>query len=248
VAIKVGVLGSKGRLGREVVKAIIGAEDMDLVAALDLGDSLQLLVENGAEVVVDFTHPDSVMINLDFLISNGIHAVVGTSGFDRERFVVLEDWLRKKPAVGVLMAPNFALGAVLMMRFAQQAARYFESVEIVELHHPNKADAPSGTARRTAELIAEARKSANLDPQLDATSITVPGARGALVEGIPVHSVRVQGLVSHQEVLFGDPGETLVLRHDSYNATGFMPGVLLGIRKIRSRPGLTYGLEHFLEM
>lgn len=248
MATRVGVLGARGRLGVEVVRAVAEAQDLEIVAALDVGDPLSLLVENGAEVVVDFTHPDSVMANLEFLISHGIHAVVGTTGFDDARIRQVESWLEANPKVGVLIAPNFALGAVLMMKFAQEAARFFESVEIVELHHPNKVDAPSGTARRTAELIAEARKSANLGAQPDATSESLPGARGAMVDGIPVHAVRLRGLVSHQEVLFGDQGETLTLRHDSFDRAGFMPGVLIGIRSVASHPGLTHGLDHFLDL
>ena len=248
MAIKVGVLGAAGRLGSEVVKAVTRSQDMEIVAALDIGDSLQSLVANGAEVVVDFTHPDSVMANLEFLISHDIHAVVGTTGFDRDRLEQIERWLGTNPNIGVLIAPNFGLGAVLMMKFAEQAARFFESVEIVELHHPNKADAPSGTALRTAELIANARTAADLGAQPDATTMSLPGARGAVVDGIPVHSVRLRGLVSHQEVLFGDQGETLTVRYDSFDRIGFMPGVLIGIRAVGSHPGLTHGLDHFLDL
>ena len=248
MAIKVGVLGARGRMGGEVVKAVTDAQDLEIVAALDMGDSLSLLEENGTEVVVDFTHPDSVMANLEFLISHGIHAVVGTTGFDEARLEQVERWLEANPMVGVLIAPNFGLGAVLMMKFAQQAAQFFESVEIVDLHHPNKADAPSGTARRTAELIADARKSANLGTQPDATSISLPGARGAMVAGIPIHSVRLRGLVSHQEVLFGGVGETLTIRYDSFDRIGFIPGVLIGIRAVGSHPGLTHGLDDFLDL
>ena len=248
MAIKVGVLGAKGRLGSGVIKAIAGATDLEFVAGLGSGDPLSLLVDNGAEVVVDFTHPDAVMANLEFLISHGIHAVIGTTGFDDARIAQVQNWLKANSSVGVLIAPNFALGAVLMMKFATQAAKFFESVEIVELHHPNKADAPSGTAHRTAQLIADARKAANLNAQPDATSSSLPGARGALVAGIPVHSVRLRGLISHQEVLFGDQGETLTIRHDSLNLDGFMPGVLIGIRTVGSRPGLTHGLERFLDL
>lgn len=248
MSVKVGVLGAKGRLGTEVVKAVTDAQDMEIVAALDMDDSLSLLEENGAEVVVDFTHPDSVMANLEFLISHGIHAVVGTTGFDKPRLAQVERWLETDPKVGVLIAPNFGLGAVLMMKFAQQAARFFESVEIVELHHPNKADAPSGTARRTAELIGQARKSANLGAQPDATGTSLPGARGANVDGVPIHAVRLRGLVSHQEVIFGGVGETLTIRHDSIDRTGFMPGVLAGIRNIADHPGLTHGLDDFLDI
>jgi len=248
VAIKVGVLGAKGRVGSEVVNTVNGASDLELVASLATGDSLSALVNNGAEVVVDFTHPESVMANLEFMISNGIHSVVGTTGFDDARLAQVQLWLKQNPSVGVLIAPNFAIGAVLMMKFAEQAAKYFESVEIVELHHPKKVDAPSGTAQRTAELIGQARKAANLAEQPDATSVSLPGARGAVVNGIPVHSVRLRGLISHQEVLFGDIGETFTLRHDSFSVAGFMPGVLTGIRTIGSRPGLTLGLDRFLDL
>ena len=248
MSIKVGVLGAKGRMGSEAVNAIKAASDLELVAELDLGDSLDSLVKSGAQVVVDFTHPDSVMKNLEFAISNGINVVVGTTGFDDKKLSQIKDWLAKQPKVGALIAPNFGLGAVLMMQFAASASKYFESVEIVELHHPNKADAPSGTATRTAEMITEARKSVNKEPMPDATSTSIAGARGAKVGDVPVHSVRLRGLVAHQEVILGDLGETLTIRHDSIDRSGFMPGVLLGIRKIVSKPGLTFGLEHFMDL
>jgi 4-hydroxy-tetrahydrodipicolinate reductase len=248
MTIKVGVLGARGRMGGEVVNTVNSADDLELAAALDIGDSLDLLIEAGVEIVVDFTHPDSVMANLEFLIANGIHAVVGTTGFDQARLKKVERLLTANQGVGVLIAPNFGLGAILMMKFSEQAARFFESVEIVELHHPNKADAPSGTARRTAELIAQARTSAALGDQPDATTTSLDGARGANVNGIRVHSVRLRGLVAHQEVLFGDQGETLTIRHDSIDRTGFMPGVLVGIRNVASHPGLTHGLDDFLDI
>ena len=248
MSIKVGVLGAKGRMGSEAVNAIKAAYDLELVAELDLGDSLDSLVKSGAQVVVDFTHPDSVMKNLEFAISNGINVVVGTTGFDDKKLSQIKDWLAKQPKVGALIAPNFGLGAVLMMQFAASASKYFESVEIVELHHPNKADAPSGTATRTAEMITEARKSVNKAAMPDATSTSIAGARGAKVGDVPVHSVRLRGLVAHQEVILGDLGETLTIRHDSIDRSGFMPGVLLGIRKIVSKPGLTFGLEHFMDL
>jgi 4-hydroxy-tetrahydrodipicolinate reductase len=244
--IKVGVLGARGRMGAEVVKAVTEAADLELVAALDLGDSLDQLKANGAQVVVDFTTPDSVMANLEFLISNGINAVVGTTGFDSERISKIEKLIAANPKVGVLIAPNFAIGAVLMMEFATKAAKYFESAEIIELHHPNKVDAPSGTASRTAELMSAARKEAKLPAMPDATSTSQDGARGAMVGDIPVHSVRLRGLIAHQEVLLGGLGETLTIRHDSLDRAGFMPGVLLGVRKIISHPGLTFGLEKFM--
>ena len=248
MSIKVAVLGSKGRMGSEAVKTISAAEDLELVAQLDVGDSLDNLIKSGAQTVVDFTHPDSVMGNLEFAIKNGINVVVGTTGFDAKKLNEIKSWLQAQPKVGALIAPNFGLGAVLMMQFAAQASKYFESVEIIELHHPAKADAPSGTASRTAELITEARKSVNKEAMPDATSSALPGARGAKVGDVPVHSVRLRGLVAHQEVILGDLGETLTIRHDSIDRTGFMPGVLLGVRKVGQNPGLTFGLEHFMDL
>ena len=244
--IKVGILGARGRMGAEVVAAVQAAADCQLVAALDLGDSLDQLITSGAQVVVDFTTPDSVMANLEFLITHTIHAVVGTTGFDDARMAQLHSLSAAHPEVGILIAPNFAIGAVLMMEFAAKAAKYFESAEIIELHHPNKVDAPSGTAARTAGIISAARKEASLPAMPDATSTSLDGARGALVGDVPVHSVRLRGLVAHQEVLFGGLGETLSIRHDSLDRAGFMPGVLLGIRSVISRPGVTFGLEHFM--
>ncbi|ASY12205.1 4-hydroxy-tetrahydrodipicolinate reductase [Candidatus Planktophila dulcis] len=243
--IKVGVLGARGRMGSEVVKAVNEASDLELVAALDLGDSLDALVSNGAQVVVDFTTPDSVMANLEFLISKNINAVIGTTGFDDARIAKIKSLLASSKS-GVLIAPNFAIGAVLMMEFATKAAKYFESAEIIELHHPNKVDAPSGTAARTADLMSKARKEAGLAPMPDATTSSLDGARGATVGDIPVHSVRVRGLVAHQEVLLGGIGETLSIRHDSIDRVGFMPGVLLGVRQVITHPGLTFGLENFM--
>jgi 4-hydroxy-tetrahydrodipicolinate reductase len=244
--IKVGILGARGRMGAEVVAAVEAASDCQLVAAIDLGDSLDQLISSGAQVVVDFTTPDSVMANLEFLITHKIHAVVGTTGFDDARMAKLNSLSGAHPEVGILIAPNFAIGAVLMMEFATKAAKYFESAEIIELHHPNKVDAPSGTASRTAGLISAARKDAALPAMPDATSTSLDGARGALVGDVPVHSVRLRGLIAHQEVLFGGLGETLSIRHDSLDRAGFMPGVLLGIRSVISRPGVTFGLEHFM--
>ncbi len=246
--IKVGVLGANGKMGTQTVATITAAADLELVAALDLGDSIETLKKSGAEVVVDFTHPDSVMANLEYAINNGINVVVGTTGFDSAKLAKVKELLAKNPKVGALIAPNFGLGAVLMMQFAAQAAKHFESVEIIELHHPNKADAPSGTATRTAELITDARKAANRPPMPDATTSALPGARGAKVGDVAIHSVRLRGLVAHQEVILGDQGETLSIRHDSIDRTGFMPGVLLGIRKVGSHPGLTFGLEKFLDL
>jgi 4-hydroxy-tetrahydrodipicolinate reductase len=244
--IRVGVLGARGRMGAEVVKAVTNSSDLELVAQLDLGDSLEQLVTNKVQVVVDFTTPDSVMKNLDFLISNEIHAVVGTTGFDQGRIDSINSQLAKHPKVGVLIAPNFAIGAVLMMEFAEKAARYFESAEIIEMHHPAKVDAPSGTAARTAELMTQARKDSDLGPMPDATKQSLDGARGSKVGDIPIHSIRAQGLVAHQEVLFGGIGETLTIRHDSLDRAGFMPGVLLGVRSVINHPGLTHGLDKFM--
>ncbi|MCA6095881.1 4-hydroxy-tetrahydrodipicolinate reductase [Streptomyces sp. SCA3-4] len=246
--LRVAVIGAKGRIGSEAVRAVEAAEDMELVAALGRGDGLEALTEAGAQVAVELTHPDSVMDNLDFCVRNGIHAVVGTTGWTEDRLQQLTSWLAASPSTGVLIAPNFSIGAVLTMAFAQQAARFFESVEVVELHHPNKADAPSGTATRTAQLIAAARREAGCAPQPDATSTALEGARGADVDGVPVHSVRLRGLLAHQEVLLGDTGETLTIRHDSLHHSCFMPGILLGARRVVSTPGLTFGLEHFLDL
>jgi 4-hydroxy-tetrahydrodipicolinate reductase len=246
--VRVAVIGAHGRMGSEAVKAVEAADDLELVAALGRGEKLETLTDTGAQVAVELTHPGSVMDNLEFCVRHGIHAVVGTTGWTDERLATLRGWLAASVSTGVLIAPNFGIGAVLTMRFAQQAARFFESVEIVELHHPGKADAPSGTAVRTAQLIADARREAGCAPQPDATTTALDGARGADVDGVPVHSVRLRGLVAHQEVLFGDAGEIFTLRHDSMNRGSFMPGVLLGVRRIVSAPGLTFGLEHFLDL
>lgn len=243
---RVAVLGARGKVGATMVKAVTEAADMELSAEVDAGDLLSLLTDGGTEVVIDFTHPDVVMDNLKFVIDNGIHAVVGTTGFTDERIAQVQQWLSAKPGAAVLIAPNFAIGAVLSMHFAKQAARHFESVEVIELHHPHKADAPSGTAARTAKLIAEARK--GLPPNPDATSTGLDGARGADVDGVPVHSIRLSGLIAHQEVLFGTLGETLTIRHDSLDRTSFVPGVLLGVRKVAERPGLTIGIEPLLDL
>ncbi|AYV30290.1 4-hydroxy-tetrahydrodipicolinate reductase [Streptomyces sp. CJ_13] len=246
--LRVAVLGAKGRIGAEAVKAVEAAEDMELVAALSRGDKLETLAETGAQVAVELTTPASVMGNLDFCIRHGIHAVVGTTGWTEDRLAQLGGWLAGSPETGVLIAPNFSIGAVLTMKFAAQAARYFESVEVIELHHPNKADAPSGTATRTAQLIAAARAEAGCAPQPDATVTGLDGARGADVDGVPVHAIRLRGLLAHQEVLLGGEGETLTIRHDSLHHSSFMPGILLGARRVTQTPGLTFGLEHFLDL
>ncbi len=246
MTLRVAVLGAAGRMGSEVVRAVDQADDVTLVAALGSGDDRRTLTSSGAQVAVDFTRPDAVMDNLKACIEAGVHAVVGTTGFDEERLDRVRSWLAGAPGVGVVVAPNFALGAILMMRFARQAARFYESAEVVELHHPGKVDAPSGTARLTASQIATARAAAGLGPVPDATATALPGARGADVDGVAVHAVRLRGLVAHQEVLFGGPGETLTIRHDSLDRASFMPGVLLAVRRVASRPGLTVGLEPLL--
>jgi len=246
--VRIGVLGARGKVGSEVVRAVRAADDLELVAQVDTGaddDTLEDLVAARAQVVVDFTHPDVVMDSLRFCLEHGIHAVVGTTGFDDDRLAVLRSWLDGSPT-GVLVAPNFSIGAVLMMRFAAAAAPFYESVEIVELHHPDKADAPSGTARRTASLVAAARREAGSGPIPDATSTALDGARGADVEGIRVHGLRIRGLVAHQEVVLGGEGETLTIRHDSLDRVSFTQGVLLGVRRVPDVPGLTVGLESFL--
>lgn len=246
--IRVGVFGARGRMGAQVCRAVEATDDMEVVGMIDTGDWMFDVVDADAEVVVDFTHPDVVMDNLRFCVDQGIHAVVGTTGFDAERLATLESWLEHKPEVGILVAPNFAIGAVLSMRFAQLAAKFYESVEIVELHHPRKVDAPSGTAARTASLVARARAAAGMAEPPDATAKSAEGARGADVDGVRVHSVRLSGLVAHQEVLFGTEGETLTIRHDSLDRSSFMPGVLLAVRSIVDRPGLTVGLEALLDL
>lgn len=248
MTIRVGVLGAHGKVGQAICAAVDAADDLELVARVDKDDALEKFTETGTQVVVDFTNPDVVMGNLKFLVENGIHAVVGTTGFDEARLAEVRSWLAQRPEVGVLIAPNFAIGAVLSMRFAEQAARFFDSVEVIELHHPNKLDAPSGTAYRTAALIAAAREQAGVGISPDATTTELEGARGADVEGVRVHSVRLAGLVAHQEVLFGTQGETLTIRHDSIDRNSFAPGVLLGVREIGGHPGLTVGLDPFLDL
>jgi len=245
--IRVGVLGARGRMGTEVCRTVIEADDLELVAMIDQGDWLFNASDAGAQVVVDFTNPDVVMDNLHWCIDQGINVVVGTSGFTEQRLERVRSWLAHKPEIGVVIAPNFAVGAVLMMEFATRAAKFFDSVEIVEQHHPRKVDAPSGTALRTAQVIAEARAAAAKGEMPDATKDAVEGARGALIEGVRVHSVRANGLVAHQEVLFGTTGETLTIRHDSYDRASFMPGVLLAIRQVMHRPGLTIGIGPLLD-
>ncbi|MFT4469893.1 4-hydroxy-tetrahydrodipicolinate reductase [Arthrobacter sulfonylureivorans] len=244
----VAVLGAGGRMGSEAVKAVEAAPDLELVAALKRGDSLEELVSAGAQVVVDLTTPENTEANVRFAVDHGMHAVVGTTGWDEAKRASLAELLEQHPGAGVLIAPNFALGSVLASSFAATAAKYFESVEIIELHHPDKVDAPSGTAIRTAQLVAAARDTAGVPAGPDATTKALDGARGAEVDGVRVHSVRLRGLVAHQEVLLGGPGEQLTIRHDSFDRASFMPGVLLGVRTVTGRPGLTYGLDGYLEL
>ena len=247
-SLQVGVIGAKGRMGATVCGAVRDAPGMELVAEVDQDDSLEQLIEAGAQVVVVFSIPDTALDHVTFLVNHGIHAVVGTTGWTEDRLQAVRDALVASPATGVLVAPNFALGAVLAMRFAQVAATHFESVEVIELHHPGKVDAPSGTARHTAELVAQARRENGVGPSPDATTTGLPGSRGADVDGVRVHSVRLRGLVAHEEILLGNPGEQLTIRHDSFDRISFMPGVVVGIRAVGSRPGLTVGLEHYLDL
>lgn len=243
---KVGVIGALGRVGKTMCEAVKNASEMELAAAIDRDDDLQTLLDNNVDVIIDFTHPDVVMGNLEWLIKHGIHCVVGTTGFTEERLNQVRTWCAENPDVSVLIAPNFAISAVLCMNFAEQAAKFFESVEVIELHHPDKADAPSGTATTTAQRIATARHDANVPDSPDATTQSLEGARGATVGGVHVHAVRLRGLIAHQEVLLGGPGETLTIRQDSMDRTSFVPGVLLGVREVAQRPGLTFGLDEVL--
>lgn len=240
------MIGAAGRMGAEVCRAVAAADDLELVGRFDVGDALGDLA--GASVAVEFSVPSASPSNVAHCVERGVHVVVGTTGWDDDRLQAVQRSLDDHPDVGVLVAPNFAIGAVLMMRFAQQAARFYESVEVVELHHPDKVDAPSGTAARTARLVATARASAGLGPVPDATTSDPGGARGADVDGVRVHAVRLRGLVAHQEVLLGGVGEQLTVRHDSFDRASFMPGVLAGVRAVGARPGLTVGLEHVLDL
>jgi len=240
----VAVIGAGGRMGRQVCAAVEAADGLALGPRIDVGDDVAAVA--GADVAVVFSVPHVALEHTLACIEAGVHVVVGTTGWDAAALDDVRAALEKAPDVGVLVAPNFALGAILLMRFAAIAARHYESVEIIELHHPDKVDAPSGTARHTAELIGAARRDAGLPPVPDATTTALDGARGASVDGVRVHSVRLRGLVAHEEVLLGGPGEQLTLRHDSFDRVSFMPGVLLGVRTVGSRPGLTVGLEHYL--
>ncbi|KGM09202.1 4-hydroxy-tetrahydrodipicolinate reductase [Cellulomonas carbonis] len=245
-SIKVAVLGAGGRMGRTVCDAVEAAPGLELVARLDHDDDVAGAAV--ADVAVDFTVPSATEANVHALVDLGVHAVVGTTGWDADSLARVERRLATQPTVGVLVAPNFALGAVLAMVFAAKAARWFESVEVVELHHPDKVDAPSGTARHTAAAVARARRDAGLGPGPDATAQSLDGARGAVVDGVHVHAVRLRGLVAHEEILLGNPGEQLTIRHDSFDRVSFMPGVLHAVRTLPGRPGLTVGLENLLDL
>jgi 4-hydroxy-tetrahydrodipicolinate reductase len=244
-AVRVAVVGAAGRMGSTTCAAVEGAEGLELVSRIDLGDDLQAGLKD-ADVAVIFSVPDAAVENVLSCVQAGVHAVVGTTGWTDDRLRQVEAALEQASGVGVLVAPNFALGAVLLMRFAAEAAVHFESVEVIELHHPDKVDAPSGTARHTAAAIAAARREAGLPGSPDATRSGLDGARGADVDGVRVHSVRLRGLVAHEEVLLGGPGEQLTIRHDSFDRVSFMPGVLLAVRQVGQRPGLTVGLENYL--
>lgn len=242
---KVAVLGARGRMGRTAVEAVGAADDLDLVATLGTGDDRAVLRSDLVDVALHFQPVLALMDDVRRCTEQGVHSVVGTTGLGEPELALVRDWCDAAPGVGVLVAPNFGIGAVLLMRFAAQAAPFFDSVEVVEYHHPDKADAPSGTARRTAELVAAARRGAESP---DATRTTLPGARGADVDGVRVHAVRLRGLLAHEEVLLGSPGEVLTLRHDSHDRSSFMPGALLAVREVAARPGLTVGLEHYLDL
>ena len=245
---KVAVLGARGRMGSATCDALNAAPDLTLVASIGSDGSIAEAVHAGADTVVDFTTPDAVMGNVRDALAAGLHVVVGTSGFDETRVTTVRSYVDEATDLGVVIAPNFALGAVLLMRFAREAAPLFESVEIVELHHPDKLDAPSGTATHTAEVIGASRAAANCEAMPDATSRALDGARGASVAGVPVHSVRLRGLIAHEEVLMGNAGELLTIRHDSLDRQAFMPGVLLAVRRVAHRPGVTVGLEDLLDL
>lgn len=244
--LKVGVIGASGNVGQTLVVALKGESDLELVAAVDHDDSLDTLVDSGVEIAIDFTSPSAVMDNVKFLIDHGIHAVVGTTGWTDDRYDQVREWLKDSPNTGVLVAPNFAISAVLTEKLAEIAAPYFDSAEVVEMHHPGKKDAPSGTAIHTAQTIAQSRDKAGCGDQPDATEQALDGARGASVDGIPVHAIRMKGAVAHEAVIFGSQGQSLTIRQDSYDRTSFVPGVFLGVRKVPEHPGLTIGLDSFL--
>jgi 4-hydroxy-tetrahydrodipicolinate reductase len=261
VTIRVGVFGAAGRMGRTVCQAVIDDPDLELVAAVDphhegldlrtvtgidaddlvIGGDCASMAATGVDVVVDFTEASAARDNLHWCASQGVHAVVGTTGLDHGDYEASRSSFTRSNCV---VAPNFAIGAVLMMRLAEIAAPYFETVEVIELHHDAKVDAPSGTAMLTLERLAAASSEWAPDPTRHEV---VAGARGGKGPGdIPVHSVRLRGLVAHQEVLFGTTGQSLSIRHDSYDRSSFMPGVVLAVKLVADRPGLTIGLDTLL--
>ena len=248
---RVVVAGAAGRMGTAACAAVDAAADLALVGRATRGDDLAALLADErtrADVLVELSVPDAAPQHVAAAVDAGVHCVVGTTGWDAERLAAIGEQLRDRPSTGVLVAPNFSLGALLVTDFAVRAARFFESVELIELHHPDKVDAPSGTARRTAQRIAAARREAGVAAAPDATRNALPGARGADVDGVPVHAVRLRGMLAHQEVLLGAPGEHLTLRHDSMDRGSFMPGLLLAVRSVPEHPGLTVGLEHWLDL
>ena len=243
--IRVSVLGAGGRMGTEVVHALNDAQDMQTALLLGPDDDPAAISPSNTDVAVDFTSPDAVLGNTLTLIGQGVHSVIGTTGWTKERLDQVEQALDEHPGLSVFIAPNFAISAVLADRFAAMAARYFESAEVIEMHHPDKVDAPSGTALGTASAIAEARRKAGMGPMPDATR-QPDASRGRVVDGVHVHAVRLRGLNAHEEVLMGNPGEQLTIRADSFERVSFMPGVLLAVRRAGSIPGLTVGLDHYL--
>lgn len=266
-SIKVAVVGACGRMGREVVKGILSRPNLQLVAAIDIkevgkdigevigsrtvgipvsADLVAALKESNAQVAVDFTHPSVVFENVKAMLECGVAPVVGTTGWTPEKVKTI-DRLAKRKKIPAIIAPNFAIGAVLMMKFAMEAAKYFDKVEIIELHHDGKADAPSGTALRTAELILKARGKPFPEPKVKQPEVLLEGALGGEMNGIRVHSVRLPGLVAHQEVIFGTVGQILTIRHDSLSRESFIPGVILAVEKVLSLPpGVVWGLENLL--
>ncbi|WGP04920.1 4-hydroxy-tetrahydrodipicolinate reductase [Bacillus subtilis] len=248
MSIRVAVIGAKGRMGSHAVDAIKDAEGLELVAALGSRDSLETLIEKNIDVAVELTVPKSTEDNVTFLVENGIDTVVGTTGWDNDRLARLEATLKDHPKTAVLIAPNFSIGAVLAMRFAELAAPYFDSAEVVEIHHTRKLDAPSGTANHTAQRIAAARNAAGLPAVPDSTESDPQGARGAVIDGIHVHAIRQQGMNAHEEILFGSDGEALTIRTDSHSTSAFMPGIVTAVRSIADYTGLIHGLENMLDL
>jgi 4-hydroxy-tetrahydrodipicolinate reductase len=248
MSIRVAVIGAKGRMGSHAVDAINDAEGLELVAALGSRDSLETLLDQKIDVAVELTVPKSTEDNVTFLVENGIDTVVGTTGWDNDRLARLESTLKNHPQTAVLIAPNFSIGAVLAMRFAELAAPYFDSAEVVEIHHTRKLDAPSGTANHTAQRIAAARNAAGLPAVPDSTESDPQGARGAVIDGIHVHAIRQQGMNAHEEILFGSDGEALTIRTDSHSTSAFMPGIVTAVRSIADYTGLIHGLENMLDL